>query len=262
MRASEIREYFISRSDRVNPETTVDTFKCGDPEVEVQSVGVTWMLTMGAIDEARRLGVNFVITHEPIFYTHRDETAEVADDPAYLAKAERLEEASLTVLRLHDCWDWWPEIGVCASLATLLELALVDEGPHHTKVFAVHHPAALDDFAAFVRDRLSMDAVQVMGDGAKRVERVGLCFGMSGGLPRLRAYCAQSIDCIVAGELINWQDVRYLQDNRMPLVLTDHAASENPGMRSLAEFVRGAFGVEAHFIETGPALRTTGCNHG
>jgi len=255
VKAREIRETILKHADWVNHETTVDTFKHGDPDIEVESVGVTWMLTMDAIDEAQALGVNFIITHEPTFYTHRDETDEVKDDPAYLAKIKRLDETGLTVMRCHDAWDWWPEIGVCASLAGLLGLSLIEEGEHRTKVFTPGAPTTLDGFAGFVREKLGMDAVQVMGDGNAAVRRVGLCFGMSGGLPRLRAHVAMKIDVIVAGELVNWQDIRYLQDNRCPLILTDHAASENPGIKSLAKFVTQTFNIPAHYIETGPALR-------
>ena len=256
MRAREIREYFLSRSKRVNREHTVDTFKHGDAETEVESVGVTWMLTMDAIDEAERLGVNFVITHEPTFYTHYDDVEEVKDDPMYLAKRRRLDEAGLTVLRLHDCWDGWPEIGVAASLARLLGLRRLKTGDGNPKIYGTQAPTVLDAFARLVRDKLGMDAVQVMGDGEAKVERVGLASGMSGGLVRLRGFVAMKTDVVVAGELINWQDIRYLQDNRCPLILTDHAASENPGMRSLARLVQEQFGVPTHFIETGPALRT------
>ena len=256
MHAKEIREYFLSRSPRVNPETTVDTFKFGDPETEIKSVGVTWMLTMDAIDEAERLGVNVIVTHEPTFYTHTDDVSQVADDPAYLAKVKRLEEAGLTVMRLHDCWDGYPEIGIGDSLVKLLELTRVDADKEGPKVYAPTAPTTLGAFATFVRTKLGMDGVLVMGDDDRAVARVGLCFGMSGGLVRLRGYCAAKVDCIVAGEMINWQDVRYLQDNRMPLILSDHAASENPGMRSMADFLASEFGLEAHYIETGPALRT------
>ena len=256
MRAREIREYFLSRADRVDPEHTVDTFKHGDPETEVGGVGVTWMLTMDAIDEAERLGVNFFITHEPTFYTHYDDVEEVKDDPMYQAKRKRLDEAGLTVLRLHDCWDHWPEIGIGPTLAKLLGLTLLERGEGNVKVYGAATPTTLDAFARLVREKLGMDAVQVMGPADAQVERVGLAFGMSGGLVRLRGYVAMKTDVIVAGELIHWQDIRYLQDNKCPLILTDHAASENPGMRSLAEFVQEQFGVPTHFIETGPPFRT------
>ena len=83
MKASEIRETIIRRARWVNRKTTVDTFKHGDPDVEVTGAVVTWMLTMDVIDEAERMGVNLVVTHEPTFYSHRDEIAPVKRDPVY-----------------------------------------------------------------------------------------------------------------------------------------------------------------------------------
>ena len=126
MKASQIRESIVSRADWVDKAKTVDTFKHGDPEIEVTSAAVTWMLTMDAIDEAERLGVNFVITHEPTFYSHYDDVELVKDDAIYHAKRKRLDEAGLTVLRIHDSWDSWPEIGVGATLAALLELTRLE----------------------------------------------------------------------------------------------------------------------------------------
>ena len=256
MKAREIREYIVSRAGWVDKARTVDTFKHGEADIEVTSAAVTWMLTMDAIDEAERLGVNFVITHEPTFYSHHDDVELVKDDAVYRAKRKRLDEAGLTVLRIHDSWDPWPEIGIGATLASLLELTRLETGGRNRKIYGTKEPTSLDAFARFVREKLGMDAVGVMGDGGTPVERVGLAFGAIGGLESMRRFLRMNPDVVVAGELCNWSDVRYLQDNRCALVLTDHAASENPGLRSLARFVAKQFGVETHFIEVGPALRT------
>ncbi len=63
MKAREIREHILRRAHWVDPIKTVDTFKHGDPDVEVKKVAVTWMLTMKAVDEAERAGANVVVTH-------------------------------------------------------------------------------------------------------------------------------------------------------------------------------------------------------
>lgn len=256
MKARKIREYILSRADWVDKERTVDTFKHGDPETEVKAAAVTWMLTMSVIDEVKSLGANLVITHEPTFYTHTDDVEQVKNDPVYLAKRERLDEAALTVLRIHDSWDTWPDIGIVGSLAALLELTELDARDRGRKVYGMKGPCRLDAFACLVRDRLGMDAVGMMGDGERRIRRVSLACGAMGGLDSMRKFLSLRPDVIVAGELSHWQDVRFLEDNGCSLVLTDHAASENPGMRSLAEFVQRQFGIPAHFIEVGPPLRT------
>jgi len=109
MKAREIQEFFLSHADWVDRARTVDTFKHGDPNVEVRSVAVTWMLTMETIDKVRNLGANLVVTHEPTFWDHFDDPAQVKDDPLYPAKLRKLDEAGLTVLRLHDSWTPGPK---------------------------------------------------------------------------------------------------------------------------------------------------------
>ena len=171
MKAREIREHIVSRAGWVDKAKTVDTFKHGEADVEVTSAAVTWMLTMDAIDEAERLGVNFVITHEPTFYSHHDDVELVKDDAVYHAKRKRLDEVGLTVLRIHDSWDPWPEIGIGATLASLLELTRLETGDRNRKIYGTKEPTSLDAFAAFVREKLGMDACPAGRTGLRRHRR-------------------------------------------------------------------------------------------
>lgn len=95
----------------------------------------------------------------------------------------------------------------------------------------------------------------VMGDGNRRIERVGLAFGALGSLEVMLWFLANGAQAIVAGEVNHWKTVRYLQDADVPLILTDHAASENPGLRKLADFIRDEFHLPTTFIETGSPFR-------
>ena len=51
---------------------TVDTFKAGNPDTAVRGIAVTMMATMDVLERASAEGLNFVITHEPTFYSHLD----------------------------------------------------------------------------------------------------------------------------------------------------------------------------------------------
>jgi len=51
---------------------TVDTFKAGNPDSAVRGIAVTMMATMDVLERASAEGLNFVITHEPTFYSHLD----------------------------------------------------------------------------------------------------------------------------------------------------------------------------------------------
>jgi putative NIF3 family GTP cyclohydrolase 1 type 2 len=55
-----------------NADTTMDTFKAGDPASRVTGVVVTSMATLDVLQQAAKLGANFVITAAPTFYSRAD----------------------------------------------------------------------------------------------------------------------------------------------------------------------------------------------
>ena len=81
---------------------TVDTFKAGSPETEVRGISTTGMATFDVLRRAAAAGRNFVITHEPTFYNHMDQTADLETDPIYLAKQRFIKDNNLVVFRFHD----------------------------------------------------------------------------------------------------------------------------------------------------------------
>src|ERR1700689_5271665 len=50
---------------------TVDTFKAGDPDTPVTGIAVTMMATLDVLHGAAANQRNFIITHEPTFYSHK-----------------------------------------------------------------------------------------------------------------------------------------------------------------------------------------------
>ena len=85
-------------------ETTVDTFKSGNPETRVTGIAVTMMATLETLQRAVAAGCNLVITHEPTFYSHRDATDVLTkeSDAVYSAKQKYISEHGLVVWRFHD----------------------------------------------------------------------------------------------------------------------------------------------------------------
>src|ERR1700684_4072050 len=81
---------------------TVDTVKAGDPTTPVTGIVTTFLDTMEVLKEANRRGLNLVITHEPTFYNHRDDTTFFSDDPVYKEKLAFIEQHHMVVFRLHD----------------------------------------------------------------------------------------------------------------------------------------------------------------
>ncbi len=95
----------------INPNETRDIILCGSGDREVEKVGVCWVATNKAIDQAIEKGVTFIISHENPFY-------HMSPSPKRLAllsaerKMARLQEHGITLYRCHDLCDMYPKFGV------------------------------------------------------------------------------------------------------------------------------------------------------
>ena len=57
--------------------------------MEVKGVVSTFMATVDVIRHAIDLGANFIITHEPTWFSGADDTEWLSDDPVYLEKKKK-----------------------------------------------------------------------------------------------------------------------------------------------------------------------------
>src|SRR6516164_8240423 len=64
-----------------NDKTYRDTFKAGDPNTPVKGIASCFMSTFDVIKKAHAQGLNFVITHEPTFWTDADLIEPIKNDP-------------------------------------------------------------------------------------------------------------------------------------------------------------------------------------
>ena len=86
--AAQITAMIVERTGMALPSPTVDTFKAGDPNTPVRGIAVTMMATLDVLKRAAAGGNNLIITHEPTFYGHRDDTDAMQEenDPVLAAK--------------------------------------------------------------------------------------------------------------------------------------------------------------------------------
>src|SRR5687767_13427200 len=81
---------------------SVDTFKGGDPNAKVTGIVTTFAATFEVLRRAAAAGKNLVITHEPTFYEHREDTGPIEGDPVLEAKRAFIRKHGLIVWRFHD----------------------------------------------------------------------------------------------------------------------------------------------------------------
>ncbi len=244
MQAYEVQSYLRSLDGGwVDPEKTVDTFKAGDPEAEVRGIAVGWMSYGWALQRALELGCNLFITHEPTYFDHWDKNAEVFRLPGARDKRDFIEEKDLIILRCHDLWDQFEGLGIPDSWADYLGLGQAIAGAGYFRVYDVQGRTAVEvarQVAARTRE-LGQEAVQLIGPAEKPVTRVAIGTGAITPFRKfIDDYQADLAICTDDG-IAYWRDGALAIDLDIPLIVVNHAVSEEAGLINLAEHLRSAF---------------------
>jgi putative NIF3 family GTP cyclohydrolase 1 type 2 len=215
---------------------TVDTFKAGRPETVVRGVATTGMATLDVLRRASAAGRNFVITHEPTFYNHQDQTSTLEQDTTYQAKLRFIQDQGLVVWRFHDHAHMLrpdPLVVGSARILGLTEYA----SPGERGIYVVPE-TTLRAFALEAARRTGGHAIRVCGDPNMKVTRIAL--GPGYGVPPL----TQAVDVAIGGEAPeSGGQTEYALDAQAlgrprGVILLGHMMSEDFGMREVADWLR------------------------
>ena len=220
-------------------DTTVDTFKAGDPQTIVTGIATTVMATLPVLRQAAAAGRNLIVTCEPTFYNGNDDPGPRATDPIYVAKKAFIDERRLVVWRFQEHWGARTPNEFAAALAETLGWTKY-RTPENPQIYAI--PATtVGALARHVRTRLGVRAMRVIGDAGMRVRRVVL----SPGTTTLKTTIDNlpKADLILSGEPREWEAVEYVHDTASAgqpkgMIAVGRVVSEEPGMRACAVWLR------------------------
>jgi putative NIF3 family GTP cyclohydrolase 1 type 2 len=244
----------------VSPQT-VDRFKAGNQDATVKGVAVTMMATLEVLKEAAKRGDNFVITHEPTFYSHRDTTGglEQESDAVLATKQKFIRDKGLIVWRFHDTPHAMKPDMVNAGVIDALGWA---DNRHEGSANVFDLPSTtLESLARMLKAKLGANAVKVSGDGNARVSRVVITHGFPGFAANRHALQGVSADVLVIGEDHEWETIEYAVDaisagQLKGLIVLGHIPSEQAGMEAAAKWIRSfVTEVPVHFIPTRDPFR-------
>ncbi|TDQ42620.1 Nif3-like dinuclear metal center hexameric protein [Aureibacillus halotolerans] len=229
---------FLRCSLKKTPET-VDTIEFGSPTAEVKTMATTFVASHQVITKAIESGVDLLIVHEGTFYSHKDQDDTLENDIVLLEKQRLLEESGIAVLRCHDAIHRDQPDGITEGLLVQLEwITYVQE--HQRALSIVNLPEAmmLQNICSFVKEKLDIRYLRVMGDLNESFKRVAVLVGYRGGgqtaIPAL-----MEADVIIVGEGPEWETPEYVRDavyqgKKKALIVLGHMESEEAGMASLA----------------------------
>jgi putative NIF3 family GTP cyclohydrolase 1 type 2 len=221
-------------------ETTVDTFKAGDPQTIVTGIATTAMATLPVLRQAAAAGRNLIVTCEPTFYNGNDDPGPRASDPIYVAKKAFIDERRLVIWRFQDHWGARTPNEFATALADTLGWAKL-RTPENPLIYAIPS-TTVGALAAHVRARLGVrGGMRVIGNAGMRVRRVFVSPGttslksMTDNLPKA--------DLALSGEPREWEAVEYVFDTASAgqpkgMIAVGRVVSEEPGMRACAAWLR------------------------
>ncbi len=239
--------------------TTVDLLYAGDPNAEITGIGCTFMATIPVIEEAKKRGINFIITHEPTYYHGLDDTSWQQTDAVYRYKKQLLEDYGIAVWRLHDMMHLFqPDMIVQGVLE---KLGLAAEASYESAFdVLIEKVISKKDFYDLLKEKLGCKVIRMVGDTEGYARKIGFFVGSVGGKPQISLASKYDPEILVCGEINEWETSAYVRDaNAMgkpiTLFVIGHQESETAGMEYLAQWLQPKVEeIPVTYLECGPML--------
>lgn len=267
MTVNEIRHYFLERSPWVKDRNlTWDNVICGDGNREANRILVTWQSTLAAVRKAVDGGFDTLITHEPTYWGYSDVQERqlyFKEQPdKYVVSQEKLDLLEkLTVLRLHDTWDRFPEYGIPYTWGRFLGFGQPDivGGDGYLLCYNVPENSAENWARALAAKTAALGEplVQFVGNPDKAVRRIGIGTGCAG-RPNdyMKLGCDMGVSCDDGTGY--WSELACAIDLGFPVVRVNHRTSEEPGMKSLTEYLCRELKLDAEYFCEGCMYKLVG----
>jgi len=152
----------------------------------------------------RRL--NFIISHEPTFWSDDDAIAPLLQDPLFRFKRAYIEQNGMMVFRLHDHWHARKPDGIFEGWNRAMGWdKFLLPGDNRTWDLP---PITLGAVAQHVAKSLNTRSVRLVGDPDLPVRRVGRgAHTLSGNMATL-----PSVDALLVSEAREWDSIEYVRD--------------------------------------------------
>lgn len=232
---------------------TVDTFKAGDPESELKGIAVCMFADMEVLKQAVNKGCNFIITHEPVFYNHSDQTTSYLNDPVFKEKMKFIKENGLVIFRFHDHIHMTRPDGI--STGMINKMGIKKYAVNGSLTYFQIPEKTLAQFAGELKNRLNMASIRIIGNPDMRFTKVAFMAGAPGGQPHIQMLARDNVEVLIAGEANEWETYLYANDaismgKNKAVIFLGHIKSEEAGMEYCAEWLQGFIDdVPVHFIE-------------
>ncbi len=249
------QEELISLLEKIAPPEIADDFDDGrigmildlmfTKNREIRKIAVTLDVTDEVLQKAADFKADLLICHHtPLFHP-------IMVIPDYLAKRLKIAfDNNISIYAMHTNYDN-AEGGINTVLADMFglkEVVMTDFG-----VIGVIEPTGTEVFVKSVSEKLKTPLLYA---GDKIIRKVMICGGSCLNRYALAIAKENGVDAFLSSELKHSDVLRERGD--MTIIDAGHYATENPGMRVLAEKLTKKIGdkVEILFIDDNPGLKS------
>ena len=251
-------DQFISEVPGGKLKETVDTLKSGTLDTPVKGIVTTMFATVEVIKKTIAMGANFIIAHEPTFYSHQDKTDWLEKDPTFEYKKNLLKENNITVWRCHDyIHRMTPDpvtMGVLKKMGW--EDKMINKNPNLIQLSS----QTLKDIIFSLKSKMGVDELRYIGSLTEQTNKILFIPGAAGSTTHIAALKMYKPDVLICGEVEEWTTVEYIRDTRsrgesVSLILLGHIASEEPSASFMLDWIRERFpAITSKHIPAGNSL--------
>ena len=240
---------------------TVDTFKTGNPEDGVTGITTCMFADMKVLQKAVAEKTNLIITHEPVFYNHLDETKNLENDLVYQAKIKFINDHKLIIWRFHDHFHRMKPDGIYAGMIEKLGWGKFQTD--QSMVRFQFDSQKLSQFVVKLKAIFPGSSLRVIGNPDLKFTGVALAVGAPVSIEHIQLLQEPQIEVLVAGEAPEWETYQYVYDAQLQgknkaVIFLGHANSEEAGMNYCTKWLKGFLpkDLKINYVETGSCFKT------
>jgi dinuclear metal center YbgI/SA1388 family protein len=207
-------------------------------KTKVRKLAAAVDLSLKAIDQAKKKGCDFLITHHDAW---KSTDAELAEKKVHL-----LNEYEISTYVSHDPLDAHSEIGTSISLARALNW--FDSAFFLDNIGVIVEPNSISTFDELIQHiEATLGTKLQIVRGNQNIGRVAIIAGWGARPVWMSEAKAKGATTFLSGEAIHFGKL-YAKESGMNLILAGHYATELPAIEKLLECIGKEFGIETELI--------------
>ncbi len=232
-------------------------FIWGDPEKEIDKLGVVWRPTVEVLEQVTDDHIDMLVIHEPLI--QKVKPFLVAESRLILTpnkqRKQLLNQTGVVVYRVHSNWDDAPG-GTNDVLAATLGIKITAKIPFGR--IGTIEKTSLKKLAEIAKHKLSSPYSIVVGDLNKSIQTVATVAGSGNEvLSHFELAKQKGADVYISGDIRD-SSARYANELDLSLIDVGGYRTELPGAKNLARILKKNLqkrGVEVIFVDSHPAWK-------